>query len=72
MKLSGEVADAYEPATGSARHSTSASLPRPWLDLVVHLDRKTNEARKLKRPRGRTVEQLTAGLYNGGSHNVQG
>jgi len=38
--------------------------------LVAHLERKTEEARKLK-TRGRTVEQLTAGLYNGGSHNVQ-
>lgn len=38
--------------------------------LVRHLDRKANEAREL----GATdekVEQMTAALYNGGSHNVK-
>ncbi len=38
--------------------------------LVAHLERKANEARALK-VRGRNVEELTAALYNGGSHNVR-
>jgi hypothetical protein len=39
--------------------------------LVAHLDRKSDEARKIKSRGRRSVEELTAGLYNGGSHNVQ-
>ncbi len=41
--------------------------------LVCHLDRKGVEARKLA-PKGaseRKVEEMTAALYNGGSHNVK-
>ena len=38
--------------------------------LVVHLERKSKEARAL-RVRGRSNEELTAALYNGGSHNVR-
>jgi len=38
--------------------------------LVRHLDRKSNEARKLAKSE-REVEQMTAALYNGGSHNVK-
>lgn len=38
--------------------------------LVRHLDRKGEEARKLARSE-REVEQMTAALYNGGSHNVK-
>lgn len=40
--------------------------------LVRHLDRKGEEARKLVGDRGeREIEQMTAALYNGGSHNVK-
>ncbi len=38
--------------------------------LVRHLDRKTDEARKLARSE-KDVERMTAALYNGGSHNVK-
>lgn len=38
--------------------------------LVRHLDRKSNEARKLA-TREQDVEKMTAALYNGGSHNVK-
>jgi hypothetical protein len=38
--------------------------------LVRHLERKTNEARKLAK-KEKDVEQMTAALYNGGSHNVK-
>jgi hypothetical protein len=38
--------------------------------LVIHLDRKVGEARKLAR-RDADVEKMTAALYNGGSHNVK-
>ncbi len=38
--------------------------------LVRHLDRKTEEARKLAKSE-REVEAMTAALYNGGSHNVK-
>ncbi|HJQ40096.1 MAG TPA: hypothetical protein VKB93_23365 [Thermoanaerobaculia bacterium] len=38
--------------------------------LVRHLDRKTNEARKLA-TKEKDVERMTAALYNGGSHNVK-
>lgn len=38
--------------------------------LVRHLDRKTEEARKLARSED-DVERMTAALYNGGSHNVK-
>ena len=40
--------------------------------LVVHLDRKAHEARKLApEASDRQVERMTAALYNGGSHNVK-
>ena len=39
--------------------------------LVRHLDRKSNEARKLGAKSEREIEQMTAALYNGGSHNVK-
>jgi hypothetical protein len=65
-------ADAYEAGDWLGETFDERFSPKAMARfLVVHLDRKSNEARKLKRPRGRTVEQLTAGLYNGGSHNVQ-
>ena len=65
-------ADAYEAGDWLGQTFDERFSPTAMARfLVVHLERKTNEARKLKRPRGRTVEQLTAGLYNGGSHNVQ-
>ena len=38
--------------------------------LVHHLDRKASEARKLGASDAK-VEQMTAALYNGGSHNVK-
>jgi hypothetical protein len=38
--------------------------------LVQHLERKSEEARKLAR-RKDDVEEMTAALYNGGSHNVK-
>jgi hypothetical protein len=38
--------------------------------LVRHLDRKANEARELG-AKDEKVEQMTAALYNGGSHNVK-
>jgi hypothetical protein len=38
--------------------------------LVQHLERKAEEARKLAR-RKDDVEEMTAALYNGGSHNVK-
>ncbi|MBK5260461.1 MAG: hypothetical protein JJE51_12790 [Thermoanaerobaculia bacterium] len=38
--------------------------------LVRHLDRKSLEARRLASKRG-DVEEMTAALYNGGSHNVK-
>jgi hypothetical protein len=38
--------------------------------LVSHLERKTVEARKLARGEAK-VEEMTAALYNGGSHNVK-
>lgn len=38
--------------------------------LVRHLERKTEEARKLARSE-KDVERMTAALYNGGSHNVK-
>jgi hypothetical protein len=38
--------------------------------LVRHLERKAEEARKLARPKD-NVEEMTAALYNGGSHNVK-
>ena len=38
--------------------------------LVAHLDRKSVEARKLAR-KDQDVEEMTAALYNGGSHNVK-
>lgn len=38
--------------------------------LVRHLDRKANEARELGASEEK-VEQMTAALYNGGSHNVK-
>jgi hypothetical protein len=38
--------------------------------LVRHLERKAVEARKLA-PRDADVEEMTAALYNGGSHNVK-
>jgi hypothetical protein len=38
--------------------------------LVRHLEHKAEEARKLAR-RERDVEEMTAALYNGGSHNVK-
>jgi len=38
--------------------------------LVQHLERKSEEARILARSRSR-VEEMTAALYNGGSHNVK-
>jgi hypothetical protein len=38
--------------------------------LVRHLDRKSNEARKLAKSEN-DVEEMTAALYNGGSHNVK-
>jgi hypothetical protein len=38
--------------------------------LVRHLDRKTEEARKLAKSE-KDVEEMTAALYNGGSHNVK-
>ena len=64
-------ADAYEAgnwlgSTLDERFSPSSMAKF----LVAHLDRKATEARKLK-TRGRTVTELTAALYNGGSHNVQ-
>ena len=37
--------------------------------LVVHLERKANEARKIAPEKD--VERMTAALYNGGSHNVK-
>jgi hypothetical protein len=37
--------------------------------LVRHLDRKSEEAKKLAK--NRDVEEMTAALYNGGSHNVK-
>ncbi|HVF17005.1 MAG TPA: hypothetical protein VNA21_08840 [Steroidobacteraceae bacterium] len=39
--------------------------------LVRHLDRKAAEARKLARRNKNDVEEMTAALYNGGSHNVK-
>ena len=38
--------------------------------LVRHLERKRGEARKLARSESK-VEEMTAALYNGGSHNVK-
>jgi len=38
--------------------------------LVRHLDRKATEARKLARSPSK-IEEMTAALYNGGSHNVK-
>lgn len=38
--------------------------------LVRHLDRKASEARKLTTDDAK-IEQMTAALYNGGSHNVK-
>jgi hypothetical protein len=37
---------------------------------VRHLERKTEEAKKLARSDAE-VERMTAALYNGGSHNVK-
>jgi hypothetical protein len=39
--------------------------------LVRHLDRKANEARELGAESDEKVEEMTAALYNGGSHNVK-
>ena len=39
--------------------------------LVHHLDRKATEARKLGAKDEKDVEEMTAALYNGGSHNVK-
>ncbi len=40
--------------------------------LVKHLDRKATEARKLaKGASEKRIEEMTAALYNGGSHNVK-
>lgn len=39
--------------------------------LVRHLDRKRDEAVKLGAKSDRRVEEMTAALYNGGSHNVK-
>lgn len=40
--------------------------------LVCHLDRKGAEARKLAKGKSeRQIEEMTAALYNGGSHNVK-
>jgi hypothetical protein len=38
--------------------------------LVIHLDRKAVEARKLTKNE-KDIEKMTAALYNGGSHNVK-
>src|SRR5215212_10026262 len=38
--------------------------------LVRHLDRKATEARKLAKSESQ-IEEMTAALYNGGSHNVK-
>lgn len=38
--------------------------------LVRHLDRKVNEARTLAKSEAQ-IEEMTAALYNGGSHNVK-
>ena len=38
--------------------------------LVRHLDRKANEARTLAKSESQ-IEEMTAALYNGGSHNVK-
>lgn len=39
--------------------------------LVHHLDRKATEARELGAKDEKDVEEMTAALYNGGSHNVK-
>jgi len=39
--------------------------------LVQHLDRKAAEARELGAKDEKAVEEMTAALYNGGSHNVK-
>lgn len=39
--------------------------------LVRHLDRKASEARELGAKDSAEVEEMTAALYNGGSHNVK-
>jgi len=39
--------------------------------LVKHLDRKRDEAMKLGAKSEKRVEEMTAALYNGGSHNVK-
>lgn len=39
--------------------------------LVSHLDRKATEARALGATAEKDVEEMTAALYNGGSHNVK-
>ncbi|HEX9162011.1 MAG TPA: hypothetical protein VF980_09935 [Thermoanaerobaculia bacterium] len=39
--------------------------------LVQHLERKSEEARVLAHGNDRRVEEMTAALYNGGSHNVK-
>ena len=64
-------ADAYEAGDWLGETLDERFSPKAMAKfLVAHLDRKASEARKLK-ARGRNVTELTAALYNGGSHNVQ-
>jgi hypothetical protein len=64
-------ADAYEAGEWLGQTLDERFSPTSMARfLVVHLERKATEARNLK-ARGRNVEELTAALYNGGSHNVR-
>jgi hypothetical protein len=64
-------ADAYEAGEWLGKNFDHRFSPSAMARfLVVHLERKATEARTLK-ARGRNVEELTAALYNGGSHNVR-
>jgi hypothetical protein len=61
----------YEAGEYLAEHLDERFSAKQMADFLVrHLERKENEARKLTKSDAK-VEEMTAALYNGGSHNVK-
>ena len=61
----------YEAGEYLAKHLDERFSARTMAAFLVrHLDRKSEEAKKLA-PKNRDIEEMTAALYNGGSHNVK-
>ena len=65
--------DPYEAGEYLAEHLDERFSAKQMADFLVrHLERKENEARKLTKTKSDAkVEEMTAALYNGGSHNVK-